>query len=106
MSLRQMPYGRLAIALLFTASFAVGAGAQFKKDVPSNPPIPCAAIESIGTAQMTADGVITLHLQSLWPDPIAEGELTYAPDDPQYEEIKKHLGGIAPGDTKPVKPWC
>jgi hypothetical protein len=55
---------------------------------------------------MTADGVITLHLQSLWPDPIAEGELTYAPDDPQYEEIKKHLGGIAPGDTKPVKPWC
>ena len=37
---------------------------------------------------------------------IAEGELRYAPDDPQYEEIKQHLGGIAPGDIKPVKPWC
>ena len=55
---------------------------------------------------MSNDGIITLHLRSLWPDPIAEGELRYAPDDPQYEEIKQHLGGIAPGDIKPVKPWC
>jgi hypothetical protein len=45
-------------------------------------------------------------LHSLWPDPIAEGELTYAPDDPQYEDIKQHLGGITPGQPKPVKPWC
>ena len=68
--------------------------------------IPCAAIDSIGTAEMANDGTITLHLRSLWPDPIAEGELVYAPDDPQYEDIKQHLGGIAPGDVKPVKPWC
>jgi cellulose biosynthesis protein BcsQ len=26
--------------------------------------------------------------------------------DPQYEEIKKHIGGIKPGETKPVRPWC
>ncbi len=55
---------------------------------------------------MSNDGTITLHLRSLWPDPIAEGEIRYAPDDPQYGEIKQHLGGIAPGDIKPVKPWC
>ena len=106
MSLRQMLYGRLAIALVFTASFAVAGGAQFKKDVPSNPPIPCEAIDSVGTAKMAADGTITLQLRSLWPDPIAEGQLVYAPDDPQYGEIKRHLGGIAPGESKPVPPWC
>jgi hypothetical protein len=42
----------------------------------------------------------------LWPDPIAESQLVYPPDDPQYEEIKHHLGGIKPGESKPVPPWC
>jgi len=93
---------RAAIAVLVAASFAGTAAAQ---DKPSNS-IPCSAIDSIGTAEMANDGTITLHLRSLWPDPIAEGELVYAPDDPQYEDIKQHLGGIAPGDVKPVKPWC
>jgi len=98
-----MSYRRVAAAALLAASFATTAAAQFKKDLP---PIQCEAVESIGTAEMTADGTITLRLRSLSPNPIAEGVLTYAPDDPQYEDIKKHLGGIAPGDTKPVKPWC
>jgi hypothetical protein len=101
----------LAIAVVFAACFAVTAGAQFKKDVPQkdlpgNPPIPCEAIDSVGTANMAADGTITLQLRSLWPDPIAEGQLVYAPDDPQYDEIKRHLGGIAAGQSKPVPPWC
>jgi hypothetical protein len=95
-----------AIALLLASNFAAPAGAQFKKDVPSRPTIRCEAVDSIGVAQMTADGVITLQLRSLPPGPIAEGELRYAPDDPQYEEIKQHLGGIAPGETKLVPPWC
>jgi hypothetical protein len=106
MSLRQMPCGRLAIAVVFTACLTVTAGAQFKKDVTRDPPIPCEDIDSVGTAKMTADGTITLRLRSLWPDPIAEGELVYAPDDPQYGEIKRHLGGIAAGQSKPVPPWC
>jgi hypothetical protein len=55
---------------------------------------------------MANDGTITLHLQSLWPNPDAEGELVYAPDDPQYDEIKQHIGDMHPGDKKPVKPWC
>ena len=92
----------LAVAALIAAGFGGPLSAQEK---PSNA-IPCAAIDSIGTAEMANDGTITLHLRSLWPDPIAEGELVYAPDDPQYEEIKQHLGGIVPGDVKAVKPWC
>jgi hypothetical protein len=94
---------KLAIALLLAASFAGTAAAQFKRDLP---PIRCEDVESIGSATMSADGTITLQLRSLSPNPDAEGVLTYAPDDPQYEEIKTHLGGIAPGETKPVKPWC
>ena len=101
-SFRRCPTGEFAVAVLVAAGFAGAAAAQANK----RELIPCQAIESIGTAQMSAAGVITLQLRSLWPDPIAEGELRYAPDDPQYEEIKQHLGGIAPGETKPVKPWC
>jgi hypothetical protein len=98
-----MFHRRFAVALFLASAFGAGAAAQFKKDLP---PIPCEAVESIGSADMAADGTITLRLRSLSPNPIAEGVLTYAPDDPQYEDIKQHLGGIAPGETKPVKPWC
>ena len=69
-------------------------------------PIPCDNIDSIGRAKMSGDGTITLQLRSLWPNPIAESQLVYAPDDPQYEEIKHHLGGIVPGESKPVPPFC
>ena len=55
---------------------------------------------------MTEDGTITLRLRSLPPGPVAEGTMSYRPGDPKYEEIKRHLGGIKPGETKPVRPWC
>ncbi|MGA8320190.1 MAG: hypothetical protein WB774_05065 [Xanthobacteraceae bacterium] len=72
----------------------------------SNPPIPCEPNDSVGTAKMSADGTITLRVHSLWPQPFAESHLTYAPDNARYGEIKRHLGGIAPGETKPVPPMC
>jgi hypothetical protein len=97
-----MSYRTPALAVMLAMCFSGSAGAQWKKDAP----IPCEAVASIGTAQMSADGTITLQLHSIEPDPIAEGVLVYAPDDPQYEEIKQHLGGIAPGESKEVKPWC
>jgi hypothetical protein len=92
-----------APALLLVASFAAPAAAQFKKDLP---PVTCATVDSIGTADMSADGTITLHLKSLWPDPSEDSDLRYAPDDPQYDEIKKHLGGITAGQSKPIPPFC
>jgi len=95
-----------AVVLLLISSFAGPAGAQFKKDLPSAPPIPCEDVDSVGTAKMSADGTITLQLRSLSPNPIAEGQLVYATDDPQYAEIERHLGGIAPGQSKPIPPWC
>jgi hypothetical protein len=93
----------VAMALLVAASCAVPAAAQFKRDLP---PVTCASVESIGMADMAADGTITLHLKSLWPDPAEDSDLRYAPDDPQYEDIKKHLGGITAGQSKPIPPFC
>jgi hypothetical protein len=100
MSLRQVLLTMLGLTL--TANSAVAVAATDK----SSQPIPCEAIHSVGRAKMSADGTITLQLRSLWPDPIAESQLVFAPDDPQYSDIKRHLGGIAPGETKPVPPWC
>ena len=96
-----------AVALGFVIGLATGfalpAAAQFKKDLP---PVTCATVDSIGIADMAADGTIILHLKSLWPDPHEDSDLTYTPDDPQYDEIKKHLGGIEPGKSKPIPPFC
>jgi hypothetical protein len=112
MSLRQTFFAALVVALAVTLidalapSLAAGfAGAALAADR-SSQPIPCEDIDSVGRAKMSADGTITLQLRSLWPDPIAESELVFAPDDPQYEEIKHHLGGIKPGESKPVPPFC
>jgi hypothetical protein len=91
----------VAVAILALSSAAT-ADAQFKRDAP----IRCEDLDSVGTARMSANGVITLRLRSLWPEPKAETELAYTPDDPQYDEIKHHLGGIVPGETKPVPPLC
>jgi hypothetical protein len=94
---------RVIAALVLAANFAGPAAAQFKKDLP---PVTCSTVESIGTAEMAADGTIMLHLQSLWPDPKENTDLPFAPDDPQYNEIKQHLGGIEPGQSKPIPPFC
>lgn len=88
------PRALLVLALLLPAA---PAGAQKAG---------CDSAASIGVATMAPDGEITLRIRSLPPGPIAEGTLRYKPDDPKYAEIKTHLGGIAPGETKPVRPWC
>ena len=109
MSLRQIPFAVRVVTLVVVAlasSLATNfAGIAVAADR-SSQPIPCEDIDSVGRAKMSADGTITLQLRSLWPDPIAESQLVYPPDDPQYEEIKHHLGGIKPGESKPVPPWC
>jgi hypothetical protein len=93
---------KLIAALLFAMAYAANVAiAADKNDDP-----PCESVASIGVAHMDADGVITMRLRSLPPGPIAEGEFRYEPGDPHYQEIVLHLGGIKPGETKPVPPWC
>jgi hypothetical protein len=62
----------------------------------------CRGPGSIGTALMSADGTITLNFTG----PIMRGVLAYHRGDPQYARIISHIGGIQPGQKKPVPPWC
>ena len=65
---------------------------------------PCEQVASIGVATMASDGTITLRVRSLPPGPIGEGILDYPPSHPRYRAIVEHLGGLAPGESKPVVP--
>lgn len=62
---------------------------------------------SIGSATMEHDGTIVLRLRAASDDgdTIGDGLLTYAPDHRDYKEVLRHLGGLEPGESKPVAPW-
>jgi hypothetical protein len=60
----------------------------------------------IGVATMLPDGTIRLRLRAPLPGGgSGEGEMDYKPGDPDYQQVLAHLGGLKPGETKPVKPW-
>ena len=50
--------------------------------------------------------VITLQLRATGPDGLRGDALfTYAPDHKEYQNILEHLGGLKPGESKPVPRW-
>lgn len=63
--------------------------------------------ESIGQATMEADGTIVLYLRAQGSSSGASGDalIRYTLDHPQYRSILEHLGGLHPGESKPVPPW-
>ena len=67
--------------------------------MPENP-------SSIGVATMSADGTITLQLRAEGAGgTIGDAVFVYKPGDTMYQEIKRHIGDIKPGEKKPVPPW-
>lgn len=57
-------------------------------------------------ATMSEDKTIILDLRAEGrKGEIGTGRITYAPSDPQYNDILKHLGGLKVGEKKPVPPW-
>jgi hypothetical protein len=77
---------------------------------------------SIGTAEMLPNGTMRLsltnpqrpsHQEQLVPVPgspwfqerLHYGQLEIGPSDPHYEHMLRHLGGLEPGEAKPVPPW-
>ena len=64
---------------------------------------------SIGSAEMAADGTITLQLRaegkSGGEPVVGDAIFVYKKDDPKYKDILEHLGGMKPGESKSVKPW-
>lgn len=62
----------------------------------------CRGPGSVGTALMSADGTITLSFTG----PIMHGAVAYHRGDPQYARMLSHIGGLQPGQKKPIPPWC
>ena len=86
---------RLGTALALLLLAASPASAQLQSD--------CRGQGTIGTAVMGDDGTITLNIR------LPSGAMTvlaYKKDDPQYRRIYSHLGGIRPGEHKPVPGFC
>jgi hypothetical protein len=70
----------------------------------TEPPVPPA--KSIGQAMMSGDGTITLDLRAEGPGgTIGDARFVYPPSHKDYQMILKHLGGMKPGETKPVPPF-
>jgi hypothetical protein len=88
--------GRRAIAAALLALAAACSGAQETEPAPA----------SIGTATLQQDGTLILDLRTDARDGArGEARLVYAPSHPQHAEILRHLGGLSPGQSKPVAPW-
>ena len=63
----------------------------------------CRAPGTIGTAVMGQDGTVTLNVQGRDG---TMGTFAYPKNDPNYARIVSHLGGIRPGEHKPVPAFC
>jgi hypothetical protein len=60
---------------------------------------------SIGTATMLEDGTLELRLIARDSGIVGHGTLRYPPAHREYKEILRHVGGLKPGEIKPVPPW-
>jgi hypothetical protein len=81
----------LATALILGLSGAAPA--------PTSPPGP-----SVGIATMQPDGSIAVRVR------IARGSdqeavLVLYPGDSNYQRMIEHIGGLMPGESKPIPPW-
>ena len=62
--------------------------------------------ESIGSARLEEDGTLVLKLRAEGPGGLIGDALqTIKPSDPDYQSTLEHIGGLEPGQSKPVPPW-
>jgi hypothetical protein len=60
----------------------------------------------IGTATAQPDGTLELRLIAKADDGMhGEAMIVVSPTEERYARIVDHLGGIQPGQTKPVPAW-
>jgi hypothetical protein len=67
-----------------------------------DPAKPDCALASVGVATMKADGTLSLQLRSWDHGMVAEALQVVKPDDAEYQNILEHLGGLKPGESKPI----
>lgn len=61
--------------------------------------------DAIGVATMTADRTIVLSLRAETAGTVGHAVLEYPPSHKDYHRVLEHLGGLAPGQEKPVPPF-
>jgi hypothetical protein len=59
----------------------------------------------IGIATMWDDRTIVLVLSAGAPGLIGAARLIYPLGHSQYQALLHHVGGLRPGEVKPVAPW-
>lgn len=60
---------------------------------------------SIGMATMNSDGTVVLTVRAEGPGALGDAQLYYPPTHAKYREVLDHVGGLRPGQSKPVPPW-
>jgi hypothetical protein len=86
---------RLALMVALASSFSGAAWAAENPD----------AEKSIGVATMLQNGTILVGVRGRDSDSRAQAVLMVEPGDSNYQLIIDHLGGLKPGETKPIPPW-
>jgi hypothetical protein len=81
------------------------AGASTAQDAKPSTQDARASMPYLGTAAMSDDGTLSLHLRSTSDGKPAGDTLTYKVTDRAYDNVLRHLGGLNPGDTKEFRPW-
>ncbi|ASR43089.1 hypothetical protein BEN78_06535 [Xanthomonas citri pv. mangiferaeindicae] len=109
-SLRHDAPARWALCLIVgvLAGLTGGAsGAAGAAEAPVMAPAAGTVAEAIGTAVMQEDGTLVLQLRAPLDGGTAHGEteIRYRPGTPEYAAVLAHLGGLTPGQSKPVPPW-
>jgi hypothetical protein len=84
---------RTIVAFLTLAA----AGAAFADDARSS-------MAYYGTATMDED-TIKIELRSTADGKPADGTLIYKRGDRGFDNLRRHLGGMRPGEIKEVRPW-
>ena len=85
-------------------------GCSGRSSVPATPkpadPAAAGSAKSIGEARMKDDGTVVLTLRADGPGKtVGDALLEYKRDHPQYQKVLEHLGGLKPGERKPIPPW-
>src|SRR5579864_4200509 len=70
--------------------------------LPGENPAPAPAI---GVATMLQNGAILVGVRGPDAESSLQGILMVEPGDSTYQQLIDHVGGLKPGETKPIPPW-
>ncbi len=107
-ALRRLVLKGLASTAGLTSLVLMSCGRRTGVAMGGNPQSERTPVDSrpIGTATTKADGTIVMRLRAEGRrGEIGDAILTYSPNDPDYSEVLRHLGGLKPGEGKLVPPW-